>query len=279
MRLLTVPARQGAQWLRAGAKVFTRQPLAFSGLFAAFLFAVFVLMLLPAVGALLALALLPLGTLGFMIATHTALQDRFPLPRVFIEPLRAGRARAVAMIELGAIYALASLAIIAISGWIDGGALEALMETLSDGQSTPEDVARRLADPRLETGMLLRLALTTALAVPFWHAPALVHWGGQGVAQSLFSSTVACWRNKGAFTVFALAWAGVLLGFALLANLVAALLGQPGLIALLAMPASLILSTMFYASLYFSFADCFELPGAPPAASPPTALAPPTDTP
>jgi len=280
MRLLIVPARQGAVWVRRGFQLFGRRPLGFSGLFAAFLFAVFLLTLLPLVGSLLLLALLPLGSLGFMIAARAALQGGMPLPRVFAEPLRVDRRRSAAILLLGAIYALASVAIIGLSDWVDGGALERLMATLADGKANAEDVAQRLADPALQTGLLLRFGLAGLLSVPFWHAPALVHWGAQGVAQALFSSTVACWRNKGAFTIFALTWTAVVLGFAVLANLVAALLGQAQLVALLAMPVSLVLSTVFYTSLYFTFADCFELPGAVREASlNEPAAAPPTDTP
>jgi len=281
MRLLLVPARTGATWVKRGFRAFTQQPLAFSGMFAAFLFVVFMLTLIPLIGPLLLLGLLPLGSLGFMIATRDAQQGQLPLPRAFIDPLRRGPAGLRAMVLLGVIYAVASVAIIALSEWVDGGALDTLMQTLADGKATPEGVAEQLANPRLEAGLLLRFGLAGLLSVPFWHAPALVHWASQGVAQALFSSTVACWRNKGAFAVFAFTWVGVVLAFAVVANLVAALLGQAQLIALLAMPASLILSTVFYASLYFTFADCFDLGDALPTEPSPTdaADAPPTSTP
>ena len=177
------------------------------------------------------------------------------------------------MAMLGLIYAAASVLIITVAEWADGGALDQLMQVLADGKATPTDVGERLADPRLELGLLLRFGLAGLLSIPFWHAPALVHWGTQGVAQSLFSSTVAVWRNKGAFLVFGLSWAAVVLTFGAFANIVAALLGQPQLVALLAMPASLILSTVFYTSLYFSFADCFaereDSPALPPNESTP----------
>jgi len=105
----------------------------------------------------------------------------------------------------------------------------------------------------------LILAVGVALlAVPFWHAPALVHWGGQGAAKSLFFSTVACWRNKGALTVFTLGWFGVLVAFAFLSTAVFALLGVPQLAFLAFTPAMLMLTSAFYASLYFSFVDSFE---------------------
>jgi hypothetical protein len=55
MKLQLVPARQGAMWVRQGFAVFLRQPMGFAGLFAAFLFAVFVLAWVPFVGPVLLL--------------------------------------------------------------------------------------------------------------------------------------------------------------------------------------------------------------------------------
>ncbi|MFT3665136.1 BPSS1780 family membrane protein [Piscinibacter sp.] len=275
MRLQTVPATAGHAWVRQGWRVFARQPLAFSGLFAAFLFGIFALTLLPLVGPLLLLALLPLGSLGFMIGTREALQGRVPLPRVFVDPLRRGRRPLRAMLTLGVLYAVGSVLIINLAEWADGGALERLMDVLADGKATPEDVAGRIADPQLAFGVALRFGLAGLLSIPFWHAPALVHWGAQGAAQSLFSSTLAIWRNKGAFAVFALAWSALVLATGAAANLAGALLGAPQVVAVLAMPASLLLSTVFYVSLYFSFADCF----ADGAASPAAALPPPNGNP
>jgi hypothetical protein len=281
MKLRIVPAQQGALWVRQGFRVFAKQPLAFSGLFAAFLFAVFLLSLIPLIGSLLLLALLPLATLGFMLGTQKALAGGVPLPRSFVEPLRGGRSSAAALLQLGLIYAACTFAIIWLSDAVDGGALDKLMEALASGKATPETIGQQIADPALEMGLLLRFGLAALLSVPFWHAPALVHWDRQGVAQSLFSSTVACWRNKGAFAVFGVCWATVILLFALVANVLAAALAQPQLLALAAMPASLLFSTVFYASLFFTFADCFELPGDPrPALSPPHAAdEPPSETP
>ena len=273
MRLQYVPAATDATWVRQGFRAFTQQPLAFSGMFAAFLFVIFLLTLLPLIGSLLLLALLPLGSLGFMIATRDAQQGKLPLPRAFVEPLRQGPAKLRAMAVLGLVYAAASVLIITLAEWADGGALDQLMQVLADGKATPADVSEQLADPRLELGLLLRFGLAGLLSIPFWHAPALVHWGTQGVAQALFSSSVAVWRNKGAFLVFGLAWGALVLVFGAFANIVAALLGQPQLVALLAMPASLILSTVFYTSLYFSFADCFAEREATPAL-PPTESSP-----
>ncbi len=276
MRLQSVPPTAGIAWVRQGWRIFGRQPIAFSALFAAFLFAIFALTLLPLIGPLLLLALLPLGSLGFMIGTREAQQGRVPLPRVFVEPLRRGPRPLRAFVVLGVVYAVASVAIINLAEWADGGALERLMEVLADGKATPEDVIARIADPQLALGVALRFGLAGLLSIPFWHAPALVHWGAQGAAQSLFSSTLAIWRNKGAFVAFALAWGALVLAAGAAANLAGTLLGAPQVVAVLAMPASLLLSTVFYASLYFSFADCFAGSDVHEAAAlPPTTESPP----
>ena len=267
MKLRLVPASQGVHWLRQGFVVFFKQPLGFAGLFASFMFVLFLALLLPLVGSLLLLAVLPLASLGFMIGTQRALEGRFPLPRVFIEPLQRGHSARVAMLQLGILYAVATALIMWLSNAVDGGAMDRAMQVMADSKSTPETMQEALSDGRLQLGLLLRFGLAALLSVPFWHAPALVHWGGHPPAKALFFSLVACWRNRGAFAMYAMSWVAAILLFAVLANLVFALFGQVQMMALVAMPASLIFSTVFYVSLYFTFADCFEVDAAEPPPS------------
>lgn len=260
MRLQTVPARQGALWVKQGFRAFFRRPLAFAALFATFMFSVFLLALVPLFGALILLALLPLVSLGFMIATRVALDGGMPTARVFVEPLRTSKAQRNAMIQLGVVYALATFAVMWLSDLVDGGAFEALMDSMPAGQTSPDAVAAKLAAPGLGLGMLLRFGLAALLAVPFWHAPALVHWDGHGCAKALFSSTLACWRNRGAFAVYSAVWFALIVAFGMVGSLVFALLGQAQFFAVAAVPLSLGFTTVFYVSLYFTFADCFVTP-------------------
>jgi hypothetical protein len=257
MKLQTVPARRGALWVRQGFRAFFTRPMAFAALFAAFMFGVFVLALVPLLGPMLVLALLPLVSLAFMLATRVAVAGGLPTPSVFVAPLRADRPRVVAMLQLGLIYAVATYAVMALSDLVDGGAFEALMDAMPAGQSKPEVVAARLDAPGLTSGLLLRFGLAGLLAVPFWHAPALVYWDGHGCAKALFSSTLACWRNRGAFMVYSLVWFALILVFGMVGSLVFAMFGQSQVFAAAAVPLSLGVTTVFYVSLYFTFADCF----------------------
>lgn len=258
MRLKTVPAGHGVLWVRSGFRVFFDRPLAFAGLFAALLFGVTVLLLLPGIGPLLLLAALPLASQGFMVATKRALEGTTPMADVFIEPMRSGKPRAAAMIQLGLLYAGASFLIMWLSGLVDGGAFGELQEALTASTPDQAQIEALLADPRLRDGMLIRLVLAGLLSVPFWHAPALTHWDGQGPAQALFSSTIACWRNRGAFAVYGVTWALLTLMLGLIITTLFTAFDAQAQVPMALLPAGMMFSTVFYTSLYFTFTDSFE---------------------
>ena len=262
MRLETVPARRGIAWVREGFVAVTRRPFAFAALFMVVMFATLLVQLLPwlMIGVLPLIMLVPLG---FMIATRIVLNGGRPTPRVFIDPLRVDRPRTIALLRLGLVYAVAMFVVIVVSGWSGGDAPGDLLEAASPAASAP-DAAASAASTIEETpaslppGLWLTLTLAALLSIPFWHAPALVHWAGQGCAQSLFTSTLACWRNRGAFAVYGLVWFGLAAGFGTLFALLVAAFGPSQWLMIAAYPVGLIGATAYYASLYFTFADCFS---------------------
>jgi hypothetical protein len=257
MRLRQLPARQGLVWVRQGLRIFLRRPLAFTALF--FIYAL--------IGPMLMFAVAPLATLGFMIATQHALHGRFPFFGVFVEPLQGSRARRIAHLQLGVIYAVGVALVFWVSDTVGGAAFDALRELMGGSQEvSPQELQRVLSDPSLQAGWLIMMAGISLLAVPFWHAPALIHWDDQPAGKALFFSVVACWRNKGALLVYVMGWVTVvtLLGFAI--TTVFALLGMPQIAFAAATPAMLMMSAAFYASLYFTFVDTFE-PSLPVAES------------
>lgn len=261
MRLNTVPARQGVVWVRAGFGVFARRPFAFSALFVSVMFVILTVKLLPAL-MLVVLPLMPLVPLGFMIATRVVLGGGFPTPRVFVEPLRAERPRLIALMWLALIYAVATFAIMWIGDLVDGGMPVVEIDAASPAASAPDAAPVAAADAGALLGLMLRFGLAALLSIPFWHAPALVYWEGHSCAKALFSSTLACWRNRGAFVVYGLVWIGLMIAFGVLVSLILALFGVPQWLMNASLPMALIMATIYYASLYFTFADCFS-PGEP----------------
>lgn len=271
-----VPAAQGLRWMAQGWTVFRRAPLAFSALLALYLVAMLVATLLPVLGPILALGGLPLLSLVYMLHTHQALQGR-PLGfGLWLQPFKLSAERTRAQLSLGALYVTGTVGIMLLGHWVDGGAMAHLEEALTAIAPNAPDAAEQtqhlmvaaLGNDRLLLGVLIRLMGAVLLSVPFWHAPALVHWGGQGALQALFSSTVGLWRNRAAFVLNGLAWLGVLLAVSLVLGVVSGLLGTPALLQMLVMPVMLFMASVFYAGLYFMFVDSFRFMAEPAAATP-----------
>ena len=268
LHLQSVPPRNGLLWVRHGLKVLQRKPIALIGLLAVFLLVSSLLQLVPLLGQLIVLAAMPLVSLAFMLASHQVLQSHTPTATVFVQPLQLTKERRRAQLLLGLLYAASIVAVMFLAHWLDGGALVRAVGQVAaaSGDSAdkvdPKIVEATMTAPEVTTGIALRLLLTTLLSIPFWHAPALIHWGGQGVMQSLFSSTLGVWRNKGAFALSGLAWVGLAFGTTLLLTFAGLLLGLVNALPYLLVPLSMILMTGFYCSLYFTFIDCFMF-GAP----------------
>jgi hypothetical protein len=265
MRLRDVAPGEGASWMRRGFQVFFRQPLGFAALFSAYWFVFLLLGAVPWIGGPVTVAIAPTGTLLFFIATRLTLAGGRPVPGAFRELAAGSRGQFVGLAKLGLAYLVAVVAAVYVFSAVDGGAMAQLQDAVSDPNATPEAIAAKVVEPRLQAGALVGLLLGGLLSVPLWHAPGLVFWGGQGWAKAMFSSTVAVWHNKGAFTVYGLAWAGIGLAVSVVLAVVVGLTGAPQ-VAAAALPVAFFLGTVFYASLWFSFEGCFAADADPAGA-------------
>jgi hypothetical protein len=258
LSLKTVEAARGVRWIADAARLFMKRPLGFMGFFALFLLSLVLLGLPPFLGIALQLMALPMLSLGFMLASQSVLLDGPVHPRQFIEPLRTDAARRRSLLLLLAGYALACLLLLWLADSLSGGGLNRLVEFARKGRSSPEQFEALLADGSVNAFSQLSSLFMAALSVPYWHAPALVHWGGQSPGQALFSSTLALWRSKAAFALYGLAWMGLSLATAVIGSVLVNSLDMPlpwGALPLLAL--MLALSSIFYISLLFIFNDSF----------------------
>jgi hypothetical protein len=251
LKLNIVPARTGYTWVKQGIRAFFRQPFALSSLFFLFMAAMSLMAVVPFLGSMLALAVLPGATLGFMAATRESEQGKMPVPSMLLSAFRAGQQRLRAMLVLGAMYAAGFLLVMAASAVADGGGFAKLY--LIGGKISTEV----LEQAEFQSAAWIALLLYTPLSILFWHAPGLVHWHGISPAKSLFFSAVACFRNFGAFTVFGLTWMALFILVGIAITTVAALTGAPSLVMLVWFPVALLILAMFFCSIYYTFRDCF----------------------
>jgi hypothetical protein len=257
LALKPIPASQGARWVRDGFALFSKKPLAFSALFVMFFIAVVLVSVVPLLGPMLTLALLPLLSLGFMVGAESALAHGPVHPGQYLDPFKRDAPRRRSLITLCVGYGVVALLLMLVCDWADGGSFERWQRLMAQGEASQAEMDALLADPRLSWGVVLRIVGVTLLSIPFWHAPALVHWGGQGAAQALFSSTLAVWRSKGAFVTYALTWLAMMIAFGLFTGAMFWLMGASATAGVLVLPAALIFSTVFYVSLIFTFNDSF----------------------
>lgn len=252
MKLQIVPARTGTLWVRLGIQTFFQQPLALTGLFFMCMAALSIISLVPILGSIAAMVLLPTMALAMMAASQEATKGKFPTPSILLSALRAGQQGIRPMLVLGAMYAAGFMAVLAISALTDGGEFARVFL----GNRTTDEASDQPL--QVQAGMLAFMVLHLPLSLAFWHAPALVHWHGISPGKSLFFSLVACWRNKGAYVLFGLSWFGVLLVVGMVVQVLAALLGQPALVGVGAFVITLLTTCMFLTSIYFTFRDSFS---------------------
>ena len=252
MKLVIVPAREGAIWVKEGLRIFFRQPLAFTGLFLIFVAVISILSAIPWIGNILGLTLMPAITLGFFVASRQAAQGHFPMPTVLLSAFRSGPQHARSMAVLGAMYAGAVLLALAVSASADGGTFARMYLLGGDIDTTT------LQSPEFQLAALLALGIYVPASMMFWHAPALVQWHAVSPMKSVFFSLIACWRNIWAFSVYSAVWFGVFMAAATLVALVGMVLGSEEAVNIALFPTLLVTAAAFFSSMLLSFEACFE---------------------
>ncbi len=276
-------------WVSQALRLMARRPAGLFLMLLAFMFlTTAVAALLGLVGAVLQLMVLPLLSLGFMLATHAVMQEQPVHPGLFVQPLRrASPQQRKVLIQLCILYGLAAFAVMALLSTMVGDTMRQAQEIMAKpGPDAPRQVAELLEQQPVGGALALTAVLITALSVPFWYAPALAYWGRQGLAQSLFSSTLAVWRSKGAMLVALLCWGALSVLITALSLFLASALKLPALIPSALMLGGTVVGVGFYVAQLYAFNDSFgsqqAIPDpAPDAGSkpPPTPPAPPSPPP
>ncbi|BCO26687.1 hypothetical protein MIZ03_1570 [Rhodoferax lithotrophicus] len=252
MKLKLVRAFTGATWVKLGIQTYAKQPLALTGLFFMFMALMSVATMVPLIGLPIAMMVLPAITLGLMAATREAIQGKFPMPLILLSGLRAGPVKLRAMFSLGAMYATGFMCAMGVSYLVDGGGFANMY---LGGHVPDRDMMESNA---FMAAMWTFIGLHLPLSLLFWHAPALVYWHDLSPVKAMFFSIVACFRNFWALTVFALLWMLVMVGMMLGIMTLSSLLGSASLAGTLLFPGLMLVASMFFTSLYFTFRDSFE---------------------
>lgn len=258
-----VTARSGWLWVKEGFALFRRQPAELASLFFGYLLFMIGISIVPILGQVLPLVLIPVFSMVFMQACALIDHDRQAtltlLPAAFRAPYM-GR-----LLRLGILYLLTMVAAVAVSSVIDGG----LFWQAMTGQITPDE--KMVQESNMTAAMVFAAAVYTPAAMAFWFAAPLIAWQDMPLNKALFYSFFMVLRALKAFFVYGTAW--ILLGAmlpAFLSAFVVALTGSPTLSMIVLLPLSLLVSIVFYCSFYPSYIHLFGKPDTgvlPPADS------------
>lgn len=245
-----VGASRGARWLGEGWQLFRPAPFAWLALSCVYLLGTNVLALIPVVGIMAALILVPPLTVGMMAAARAAAAGGAPRLGMLAEGLRT---EPRAQLALGLVYLACSMLIFAATAGADGaGGLRELMS--GQDPSAPAELDA-LAFP-LAVFALLYLPVS----MMFWFSPALVAWHATGAPRALFFSFVACllnWRAFLAYGASVLVMMVVVPGLVLLALRILFAVDLRMAAVSLVFPFLVLMLPTLFASFYVSYRDVF----------------------
>lgn len=248
-----IQANQGLEWIRKGFALFRQQPAELSMLFLLYMLLMFSLSLIPLLGQILPLLLVPVFSMAFMQACVDIEAGIKVKPKVLLTAVRSPALGT--LLRLGVLYLLVAIVCVAASTIIDGGSFWKLMS----GQIRPDD--KNLEMSNLPLAMLFSVLIYIPFAMAFWHAAPLAMWQRMSLFKAIFYSFFAVRRCGKAFLAYALGW--IIIGVALpavISALLSLLLGKTAVTVMLVMPLSVILTIVMYCSFYPAYTQIFERP-------------------
>ncbi len=251
-----IPANTGINWIRQGFAIFRKQPAELAMLFLLYMLLMFSLSLIPLIGQLLPLLLVPVFSMAFMQACVQIEAGKKVLPNILLTGFRSPALGT--LLRLGSLYLLAALIAIAASSLVDDGMFWKLMS----GQITADEEKLPMTD--LPLAMLVAGLVYTPFAMAFWHAAPLAAWQRMGLFKAVFYSFFAVRRCGMAFLAYGLAW--IVIGIALpafVSAVLALLLGKTLVTVMLLTPLSVILTIVMYCSFYPTYVEVFGRPEQP----------------
>jgi hypothetical protein len=253
--MVIVPGAHGWLWLKQALTLLAKAPFAWMLVSMAYWVLMAVLARLPYVGLAAGSLVMPALAVSFMAMCRELERGRPLQPALFAAGFRSNLP---ALVTIGGLYLVATLAIFAATWLMDDGALARWMVL---GKPPPAQAG----DDR---GMLWAVVTAFMLWVPmqlaFWFAPILAAWHDLPAAKALFFSFFAALRNWRAFVVYALVGAAAVVLVAALLFSLHRLQEGPAIVPTVVFLFLVAAVPVYYASLYASYRDVF------PAAAPET---------
>lgn len=250
------PASLGWLWIKEGFALFRKQPAELSTLFLSYFFLMIVVGVIPLLGQLLPLILIPVFAMAFMQACADVEQGKKVYPSLLLTGFRSPAF--ITLLKLGALYVLAAIIAISASSLIDGGVF---FKTMT-GQITLD--AETVQGSNMSTAMIFAAVVYIPAAMAFWYAAPLIAWQKMGLMQAIFYSFFSVRRAGKAFLVYGLAWimVGVLVPV-FVSGIIGLVTGRSVVTMMILMTLSILMTVIMYCSFYPTYTHLFGKPNVP----------------
>lgn len=238
--------------MKQGFALFRKQPAELSTLFISYMFLMLALNLIPLVGQIMPLILIPVFSLTFLQACFQVERGQRVYPNLLLTGFRSPALPS--LLILGSLYLVAALVAVGASSLVDGGVFWKVMSGGAELES-PE-----VQGSNMTLAMLFAAVVYAPAAMAFWYAAPLIAWHKMGLAKALFYSFFTVFNSFKAFMLYMVAWIflGVFLP-AIVSTVLALVVGKVAALFVL-MPLSVILTVIMYCSFYPTYTEFYSRP-------------------
>lgn len=202
MEIQKVPASHGWLWIKHGYRLIMRSPLQALSLATVVAMGLFLAMLIPLGGALLAILLMPVLMAGYMRVCRSLEYNEKVEPRNVFEGFKI---RTSQLASLGGMLLLGILMVSMVTAALGGSALNGILETYSKDQDMTA-LAEALLAPGsgVQLSLMVGLGLLFVLMLAMQFAPMLIFFDNKKPFEALKLSMGASIRNILPFSVYSL---------------------------------------------------------------------------
>ncbi|GAA4013872.1 BPSS1780 family membrane protein [Actimicrobium antarcticum] len=252
-----LPAKTGWLWLKEGFALFRKQPVELSTLFISYMFIMIAIGIVPLLGQVAPLILVPVFSMAFLSASAQVRNGERVFPKLLFVPFRSPAIKALLL--LGVLQLATGMLALGASVLVDGGVFWKVIS----GQTGLDP--KVVAESNMGLAILAAALVYLPASMAFWYAAPLVAWQKMGVVKAVFYSFFAVQREFRAFLVYGLAWVAVGVILPTVTSLLLALIfNSASMIVMVMMPLSMLLTVVLYSSFYITYTDVFPVPEQEP---------------
>jgi hypothetical protein len=250
--MIPITASTGWAWLKQGAGLFRKQPAGLTTLLFAGILISVLISVIPYVGAMLTVVLVPCFSLAFMQACLLIDHGKRVTPDVLLTGFRQPAVKT--LLKVGLVY----LAVFFVLAMIMRFAVAP--DILKQAESGGDPAAMRVSGGDMLGLLVIFVLQATAILTLAFTAP-LTYWQNMATGKAVFYSFFSVMRAGRAFCVLLISWFAILFGLCIF---VAMLLGASGAARIVIMWLFFLFFLLLQCALYAAYRQIFGTPAAQP---------------